>query len=494
MKKILSICLAGICHIVAGQTIYEVEPAVETVASHVSGDYLDDPAIWIHPDDPAQSAVIGTCKHPTQGGLYVYNLDGSTNQFLQSGTQNGVDLRYNFPLGETTIDLVVSGDRGSDTLKLFSMNASTRQLEPIGARDLPMALSGDPGYGLCMYRSEHSGKTYCFVGNTGGGVEQWELYDNGSNRVDGTIVRTFDAGGICEGMVADDELGFYYIAEENVGIWKYDAEPDGGTTRVSVATAAVGQPIVPDIEGLSIYYGREGSGYLLVSSQGEDSGTDPFSDTFAVYERGGTNAYVMSFEVVAANGIDAVTRTDGIDVCNVPLNTTFSNGLFATHDTDNGAENTSFKLVPWENITSAPPTNLQTDLSWNPRDVGNPLGDTDGDGLSNQWEDTYFGGTTVAAADGDPDGDGYTNEEEFIAGLNPTLPDAFVISSLNTGPDVVLEWNSLSGRVYSVYWTTNLTAGFPALPLVSNLTDGVYTDQTHTTIHGFYRIDVQSAP
>ena len=45
--------------------------ATEPVPS--AGDAADDPAIWIHPDDPARSLVIGTDK---KGGLEAYSLDG----------------------------------------------------------------------------------------------------------------------------------------------------------------------------------------------------------------------------------------------------------------------------------------------------------------------------------------------------------------------------------------------------------------------------------
>src|SRR5699024_6669488 len=35
----------------------------------------DDPAIWINPQDPAKSLIIGTDKEEG-GGLYVYDLEG----------------------------------------------------------------------------------------------------------------------------------------------------------------------------------------------------------------------------------------------------------------------------------------------------------------------------------------------------------------------------------------------------------------------------------
>ena len=50
-----------------------VRPALETEVIPTWGDSADDPAIWVHPGDPAQSLVIGTGK---KSGLYVFDLDG----------------------------------------------------------------------------------------------------------------------------------------------------------------------------------------------------------------------------------------------------------------------------------------------------------------------------------------------------------------------------------------------------------------------------------
>jgi hypothetical protein len=55
-----------------------------------------------------------------------------------------------------------------------------------------------------------------------------------------------------------------------------------------------------------------------------------------------------------------------------------------------------------------------------------PLGfyftdDSDGDGLPDTWETTYFTNITAYAAADDPDSDGFTNLEEFEGGSNPML-------------------------------------------------------------------------
>lgn len=81
-------------------------PAVaETPPVRSSDDAADDAAIWVHPTDPSQSAVIGTDKLPT-GGTGVYDLQGNELHFYLHGSTNNIDLRYNFPLGGETVSLV----------------------------------------------------------------------------------------------------------------------------------------------------------------------------------------------------------------------------------------------------------------------------------------------------------------------------------------------------------------------------------------------------
>ncbi len=123
--------------------------------------------------------------------------------------------------------------------------------------------------------------------------------------------------------------------------------------------------------------------------------------------------------------------------------------------------------------------------------------DTDSDGLPDVWETQYFGDATNALASADPDGDDYTNEEEYVAGLNPTNADQFVMTQLDGQgaalEDLVLRWPAVSGRVYTIYWSSNLLSPFSLLQ--SNVTGGVFTDSVHSAGEdGFYRIEVDLAP
>jgi hypothetical protein len=160
-----------------------------------------------------------------------------------------------------------------------------------------------------------------------------------------------------EGLVADDGLRHLYVGEEDVGIWKYSAEPNGGSARTQVDRTGTGGQLAADVEGQTNYYASGGAGYLLASSQGNNE--------FAVYRRDANNAFVGSFGLIAGGGIDAVTDTDGIDVTNFPLGSQFPQGLFIAQDNDD-----NFKLARWDAIDAAFGGALISDTAWDPRLVG----------------------------------------------------------------------------------------------------------------------------
>ncbi|NLG34973.1 MAG: hypothetical protein GX548_06440, partial [Lentisphaerae bacterium] len=89
--------------------------------------------------------------------------------------------------------------------------------------------------------------------------------------------------------------------------------------------------------------------------------------------------------------------------------------------------------------------------------------DSDGDGMPDDYESTYFGGATSGDPDGDGDGDGMGNYAEYIAGTDPTDPDGVLdLTPLPPLPPaeqaVLFQWPSVSGRVYSLWASTDLVA------------------------------------
>jgi len=321
--------------------VTETDPVVS------SGDAADDPAIWTDPRDPARSLVIGT-ERSDGGGLHVYDLDGHELQFEDVGSVNNVDVRPGFETSAGPVDLVTATHTGEDDILIYRVDPDTRRLVDIRASSVPH-LSG--AYGYCMYHSTESGRFFGFVsGNRSGTWRQVEFKEHPTEagKLTYSVVRTFEhplapasdaSTEKMEGCVADDRTASLYLSEEEYGIHRYSAEPDGGETFETVATITDGS-LSADIEGLTIYPAGATGGYLIASDQG--------ADEFSVFELP-DHRYVGRFSLIAGI-VDGVTHTDGIAVTSAQLGLTYPTGLFVAQDDRNSDGNQNFKYASWAEI------------------------------------------------------------------------------------------------------------------------------------------------
>ncbi|MEM7115090.1 MAG: phytase [Chloroflexota bacterium] len=371
----LGLLLAGTAVVLAAT--YSVSATIETTNDD-SGEQrrYDDPAIWIHPTDPSLSLVIAANKNMA---LFTFNLDGTEQQDVDepngNDSYNNVDVRYRFPLNGTLVDIAVATQRNTNSLEIYKVDVATRMLVDIGDKTINDALVDYEPYGIGLYHDPATNLFYAFVTDNGGDndVHQYQLVANPNDTIKLVWKRTFDnVNGLAEGVVADDINGFVYVAEEDDGIYKYDADPAAAITRTTVALVG-DNGIDDDIEGLTIYYAISDNcngktGYLIASSQG--------NATFHIFEREAGNAFVGDFSVVdhPTNGIDGLSGTDGIDVTNVALGPNFPNGFFAAHDDiDDTTEFENIKMIDWQDIatgiSAVPAEQLCVDISWHPRIV-----------------------------------------------------------------------------------------------------------------------------
>ncbi|PNQ80794.1 phytase [Paenibacillus sp. F4] len=341
---------------------YKVIPSAETEAVEDGEDAADDPAIWLNPVDPEKSRILATNKG---GGILVYDLEGKQLQNMKVGKMNNVDLRYGFTLGGKKIDIAGATNRTNNTIDIFAIDGASGKLTNVVGK--PIKASMKEVYGFSLYHSLKTDKFYALVLGKEGEFEQYELTDDGSGKIAGKLVRQFKLNTQSEGMVADDEYGTIYIAEEDYAIWKYSAEPDGSSEPLRRVDIADGRRLHDDIEGLTLYYGKDGKGYLMASSQGNSS--------YAIYERQGDNAYISNFTISASPTVDGTSVTDGIDVLGYGLGKNFPHGIFVAQDDENlqnGKKlNQNFKMVPWERIATGAPTPLTIDDGINPRELVN---------------------------------------------------------------------------------------------------------------------------
>ncbi len=319
-----------------------VRPIAETEPVSTPNDAADDPAIWVHPQDPLKSLVIGTDK---QRGLHVYDLDGQLLQTLPDGRMNNVDIRDGFVVDGRAMALVAASNRSDRTIALYLLDPESRRLARAGD---PVPTGLVEPYGLCMYAIP-GGDHFVFVSNSGDGrFRQWRVLADGGTVV-AKRVREFRVGSQAEGCVADDETGALYVAEEDGGFWTYRAAADGGDYRRRIDRVGGASGLMADIEGVAIWHGRGGRGFIVVSNQGADS--------YAVYRREGDNAFVGLFRVGDddARGIDGASATDGIAVVSQPLGSSYPDGLLVVQDGSNlpAGQHQNFKFVSWLDVARA---------------------------------------------------------------------------------------------------------------------------------------------
>ncbi|GAA3050815.1 phytase [Streptomyces roseofulvus] len=391
----------------------------------------DDPAVWVDPTRPGRSLVIGTLKEGGLDvyGLDGRRLQHiaappAPGEDAAPGRFNNVDLVYGFDLDGRPTDLAVVSDRGRDRIRTYAIDpaalaAGRAPLRDVTAADVTPVFAADEAevdeqttsYGLTAYRDGDD--AYVVVSQRERSrLRLLELEDRGGRvgyRIEDTLdlSQSFtlpngtawrpcaDPGELpqVEGMAVDQEEHVLYAAQEAVGLWRveiddeeferpelldrvrqygtpwtYDEAEEECVLDAAHDPGFGGRHLSADAEGVTVYHGEDGAGYVLASSQGDN--------TFAVYAREGANAYLGSFAVTDGPATDGVQHSDGSTVVNVPLGAAFPKGLLVTHDgeatpADGDREGTNFKFTRWDDIAGAFPAPLTVDTdSFDPRDAG----------------------------------------------------------------------------------------------------------------------------
>ncbi|WTK49313.1 phytase [Streptomyces sp. NBC_01520] len=375
----------------------------------------DDPAIWRNGADPDRSLVVATAK---EGGLRVYGLDAALVQSIPApsaateddapGRFNNVDLVTGLRTPTGRADVAVVSDRGNDRLRIYRIDPS-RPGQPLKDVTDPAAapvFSADQAeindqrtaYGLAAWQDRGTGRSYALVSrrNTTD-LALLELLPTASGTVGYKKIRTLslpssfrlpnstswtpcgEPGELpqVEGMVVDPANGTLYAGQEDVGIWRVPANLDGrpvlvdkvreygvpGTYDPETEECAPGtdpgfggKRLAADVEGLTLFRESDGDGYLMASSQGDN--------TFALYDReiSEDNEYEGGFRITAvSDDLDGSEECDGAAVLNEPLGSRYPNGLLVVQDghetsasgDEEGREATGFKFVDLGAVTDA---------------------------------------------------------------------------------------------------------------------------------------------
>ena len=312
----------------------------------------DDPAIWVHPTAPERSLVLGTVKvQAPDGGVAVFGLDGALRQLVTGiDRPNNIDVEYGFAFGGRAIDIAVVTERYQRRLRVYTIAPDGSGISELGSVPVLEGQAGEAGapMGIGLYRRPRDGTVFAIVAPKTGPVDgylwQYRLQDAGGGRLSALAVRRFGrfgGTGEIEAVAVDDEAGHVYYADEDNGVHKWHADPDRADAATELAHFAR-DGFSGDREGLAIYAGPGGNGYILAADQ------LPVNSGYHLYRREtmlgvpGLHAAVRVF----AGGADS---TDGIEVTSRDLGPDFPGGLFVAMN----SRARNFLFYRWSDIQAA---------------------------------------------------------------------------------------------------------------------------------------------
>jgi 3-phytase len=323
-----------------------VVPVAPVVRTSPDVENPDDPAIWIHPRQPARSLILGTRKAAAPAGaLMAYGLDGKRVQLVEGlDRPNNVDVEYGLTVGGRSRDIAVVTERNRGQLRIYFIDSETGALSEAGVVPVFRGEAGERALpmGIALYKRPRDGAVFAIVSRKNGPREgylwQYRLRDGGDGRILGEKVRAFgnfSGSKEIEAVAVDDELGFVYYSDEDTAIRKWHADPEHPDAAGEVAVFGK-DGFAGNREGIAIYTQPNGRGYVICSDQ------RPGDSEYRIYSRDPRHELVA----VIRGGADS---TDGVEVTSANLGKAFPKGMFVVMNNQGG----NFLIYPWHAIRKA---------------------------------------------------------------------------------------------------------------------------------------------
>jgi 3-phytase len=339
----------------------DMTPGLGSLSSSVGTPALPnkpfDAAIWTGPSDATKSLVLGTEHAPFMGSVYSYDLGGHSVQTSAQINQPGlIDIKTGFVANGMTYDLAAVAESGTGKIRFYSLDRASGQFTDItGFTAVFKDRSGDAAVpvGVALYRRRSDNAAYVFVSPRSGPITnnlyQYALsFNNGRIDLPNNPVRQFgdintisNAGANdVQGMVVDDDNGYFYYADRSYAIRKYTADPDAPNANTQLALFGLTE-FAGDRNGLAIYEKSDGTGYLLSVDQ------TPTQSRILLWPREGQATNPNNHVLIGTLNLNA-DFTDGIEVTSVGLGANYPAGLLVVGNRNGG----NFLYYSWQDIAS----------------------------------------------------------------------------------------------------------------------------------------------
>ena len=331
--KILILLSLTISTISFAKTFHKIEADLETEPTVTHLDAADDPSIWVHPTEPEKSLIYASDKN---FGLTLFNLQGKLLKTFDIGPINNVDIKQNITLNNTTIDILGASNKKYHSLDLYKVNGEN--IELLARVKAP---NGKKVYGLCVGLDKKN-IFNAFISVKNVGIFQYHLVHK-ENQYSLQLVQSIINTNTIEGCIVDTYWDTVYYAEEETGIWKKSLEANAESMLIQKVDT---NSLRDDLEGLALHEENNGEGFIVVSSQGNNS--------YAAIDRK-TNQYMKSFQIKGNDRIDFVTVTDGIEISSKNLGSQFPDGVLIVQDNENTTKDgdllkQNFKIIDLKKV------------------------------------------------------------------------------------------------------------------------------------------------
>lgn len=387
--------------------------------------------------------------------------------------------------------------RGATNAGLYLLHSDVNRLSDI--------TTSEGTYGLCMDYSDYS--TLSNVTVRGAAAHGVYLYNSTSNVLD-----HFDVGGSYSGIYG---YGSDWCVLSHCIVWN---STDDGITFSSTASSRVENCTIAynDDDQVCLAGSRtvllmtncivvaSGSGGHCINA-GVGACKSDYNDLYAINGAyvacsNGTSLTIEDWRTLSrqdSNSLSADPRFVDIAAGDFHLQSTagsWHNGAWTADATNSPGIDTG---SPLSSCASEPAPNggrVNMGACGNTAQASKSA-DTDGDGLSDSYEQFRLGSS---AFDADSDDDGMNDGDEIAAGTDPTNASSVFAIAKVAQPEPTraeVRWYSVTNRLYSIHRATNLMVGgftavtnsIPATPPVNVYTDTV-TGLGNTL---FYRITTQ---
>jgi 3-phytase len=165
-----------------------------------------------------------------QDGLLLTDSQGNTlSQY--NGNFELMDWRADMQLGTQTVDLIATVDNETGRVLVLALDWRTKQLSQVAMIDQATAVET-----LCWNKMPQGHLSLFSVDNLGS-VTQRIIVDADTHKINPVLVRQFTGVPEAKSCAVDDQTASLYIVEENIGVWRYSADPEAELQRELIAVS-----------------------------------------------------------------------------------------------------------------------------------------------------------------------------------------------------------------------------------------------------------------